>query len=317
MDADTTATLLLCSRFSRMKDAVPVLEQREYHRLLDWLSSQGMNPRDLLGEGAPLEAPDLPIPGERLAALLERGGIMAVAVEGWESRGLWVISRFDESYPARLRSLDAAAPPVLYGAGDPSLFEPPAHALAIVGSRDVDERGAEFAADLARACARQQVQVVSGAARGVDSLAMGAALEAGGTVVGVVADSLQRVATSGGNQGPLMEGQLLLVSPYDPAAGFNVGNAMGRNKYIYALADAAAVVQTSEGTGGTWNGAVEALKRGSPPVYTRVEEGVPAGNIKLLELGAHAFTEEVMDDLRAWLEQSVDVDEELVQGQLL
>jgi predicted Rossmann fold nucleotide-binding protein DprA/Smf involved in DNA uptake len=142
--------------------------------------------------------------------------------------------------------------------------------------------------------------LVSGAARGVDHQSMGAALEAGGTVIGVVADSLARVAV--GNAGPVLDGQLTLISPYDPAAGFNVGNAMGRNKYIYALADAALVVSSAAGEGGTWAGAVEALKRGTPPVYVRLEDGVPPGNVKLLEAGAHAFPDPPWEELGEWLE---------------
>lgn len=42
----------------------------------------------------------------------------------------------------------------------------------------------------------------------------------------------------------LAEGRLVLVSPYDPSTGFNVGNAMQRNKLIYALADASLVVSS-------------------------------------------------------------------------
>ena len=62
----------------------------------------------------------------------------------------------------------------------------------------------------------------------------------------------------------------VLISPYDPAAGFNVGHAMQRNKLIYALADAALVVSSDYGKGGTWTGAVEQLEKLSfVPVYVR------------------------------------------------
>ena len=87
-----------------------------------------------------------------------------------------------------------------------------------------------------------------------------------------------------------MDGRLALVSPYDPAAGFNVGHAMGRNKLIYALADAALVVSSDYQKGGTWTGAVEQLKRlkhsdasGAPvepglkPAPAYVREGADAG----------------------------------------
>jgi predicted Rossmann fold nucleotide-binding protein DprA/Smf involved in DNA uptake len=83
---------------------------------------------------------------------------------------------------------------------------------------------------------------VSGGARGIDQAAMRGALEAGGKVTGVLADSLEKTAMNRDHRSMLMEGQLVLVSPYDLSAGFNVGNAMQRNKLIYAFADAALVV---------------------------------------------------------------------------
>ena len=59
----------------------------------------------------------------------------------------------------------------------------------------------------------------------------------------------------------LLDGQLVLISPYDPSAGFNVGNAMQRNKLIYALADTSLVVSSDLNKGGTWAGAVEQLDK--------------------------------------------------------
>ena len=90
---------------------------------------------------------------------------------------------------------------------------------------------------------------------------MSGALEAGGRVVGVMADSLERAALARDNREALMDGRLALVSPYDPAAGFNVGHAMQRNKLVYALADAAFVVNSDFEKGGTWAGAIEQLER--------------------------------------------------------
>ena len=55
-----------------------------------------------------------------------------------------------------------------------------------------------------------------------------------------------------------MDGRLVFISPYDPAAGFSVRHAMQRNKIIYALADAALVVASDFEKGGTWAGAIAA-----------------------------------------------------------
>lgn len=46
---------------------------------------------------------------------------------------------------------------------------------------------------------------------------------------------------------------------------------MGRNKLVYALSKATVVVASSEGSGGTWAGAVEALEKGYCPVLVRPE----------------------------------------------
>jgi predicted Rossmann fold nucleotide-binding protein DprA/Smf involved in DNA uptake len=91
----------------------------------------------------------------------------------------------------------------------------------------------------------------------------------------------------------------VLVSAYFPEARFNVGNAMGRNKQIYALADYALIISAEKGKGGTWAGATEELKRDHPrPVFVRDGENMPAGNRELLKLGARAFSPPWEDDLR-------------------
>ncbi|MEH1784349.1 MAG: DNA-processing protein DprA [Nostoc sp.] len=95
----------------------------------------------------------------------------------------------------------------------------------------------------------------------------------------------------------IQEGRLTLVSSYDPEAGFNTGNAMGRNKYIYALADYALVVSSSFGKGGTWAGAVEALSRLQDiPVFVRLEGAVSEGNQQLHNQGAKSFPAEPWND---------------------
>jgi predicted Rossmann fold nucleotide-binding protein DprA/Smf involved in DNA uptake len=176
----------------------------------------------------------------------------------------------------------------LFGAGDPVLLQ--GGGLAIVGSRDVDETGQTFAGDVAAWCARGGMPVISGGARGVDQIAMASAMGAGGIVIGVLADTLLRRSVTREARNALADGRLLLLSPYHPEAGFTVGNAMGRNKLIYALADYGLVVSAEHKKGGTWEGAVEELKR-TPgrPVFIRMTGSVPVGNRKLLELGGVPF----------------------------
>ena len=158
--------------------------------------------------------------------------------------------------------------------------------LAVVGSRHVDDELVGFTENVGRLSAEAHRNIVSGGAKGIDRAAMHGALMAGGDVAGVMADSLERAALARDNREPLMEGRLVLISPYDPAAGFNVGHAMQRNKLIYALADAALVVTSEFEKGGTWAGAIEQLERlRFVPVFVRNGPNAGKGNSALLSRG--------------------------------
>ena len=137
---------------------------------------------------------------------------------------------------------------------------------------------------------------------------MGGALEAGGIAFGVMADSLERTVRQPDLRQLLLDGQLVLLTPYAPAAGFSVGAAMGRNKVIYGLADFAVVVSSDFQTGGTWAGAVEALKAGWCPVFARDGTNVPKGNQELIKQGASALPESEfpsINDLPDWMRTHV------------
>jgi predicted Rossmann fold nucleotide-binding protein DprA/Smf involved in DNA uptake len=262
----------------------------DYNQIVRWLLAKTMRPADLLAGTAIHDvALDTGISEERLNALLKRGVKLGFAVEQWNQSGLWVVSRSDAEYPRRYKDhLKEKAPPLLFGAGDPALLQ--GGGLAIVGSRDVDDAGQAFAGDVALWCARGGMPVISGGARGVDQIAMASALDASGIVIGVLADTLLRRSVTRDARNALADGRLLLVSPYHPEAGFTIGNAMGRNKLIYALADYGLVVSADHKKGGTWEGAVEELKRKpGRPVFVRMTGSVPVGNRKLVELGGVAF----------------------------
>ena len=293
LSADTEVVLLLCGRFGGEKqEAYPPLAPREYGELAKWLKALALRPSDLLtdaGRVALSSVQEARLERKRVEFLLGRGTAMALALERWARGGLWVISRADVgSFPQRLKDrLKNAAPPLLYGAGDKALLEK--GGLAIIGSRDASESALSFTRGLAARCANEGLAVVSGGARGVDAAAMQGATEAGGYCIGVLASDLLKTSVNRQNRIGLQEGRLVLVSPFYPEAGFNAGNAMGRNRYIYTLADQALVIDSALRSGGTWEGAVENLKHGWVPLYVRTP-GEGAGNAALVAEGALPFT---------------------------
>ena len=288
---DTKAIILLCGVLGKGRSVKP-LTQAEYNVLARWLISEKMRPENLLqNEIVGSAAMGSGIDQERLTALLGRGVQLGFVVEEWQRNGIWIISRSDKDYPARYKKrLKDKAPPLLFGTGDRSLLE--GGGVAIVGSRNVDADGEAFTCQTAELCAYNTMPVVSGGARGVDRIAMTAALEAGGITIGVLAENLLKKSLERNSRNAIADGRLLLISPYHPNAHFTVGTAMSRNKLIYSMADYGLVVSADHKNGGTWAGVTEELKReNSLTVFVRSGATVPLGNKILLDLGALEWPE--------------------------
>jgi predicted Rossmann fold nucleotide-binding protein DprA/Smf involved in DNA uptake len=226
----------------------------------------------------------------RVAALLDRAGPVAIELQRLADMGVWCVTKLDEEYPGRLKQRlpSTQSPPALFGAGPTGLLAK--DGIAIIGSRNVDEAGLDFAQQLGMRCGDEGMNAVSGGARGVDRAAMMGALDSGGSAIGVLADSLEKSIRARDVRQFLLEGQLVLLSSALPGDGFAVGRAMERNKYIYCLAEYAIVVATDAGKGGTWAGAVENLRRNwGVPLFVRSEPGSPPGNELLLSPQAKAL----------------------------
>jgi predicted Rossmann fold nucleotide-binding protein DprA/Smf involved in DNA uptake len=273
LSPNTQAILLLTAPLiaGRAEPSADLLTLSEYKRLARFLREKQQQPADFLGPDAQelLKECQQLIDSDRLKHLLARGFLLSQAIERWQTRAIWVVSRADAEYPRRLKTrLKDDAPPVLYGCGKAAILD--TGGLAVVGSRHVDDALVAYTKNIGWLAAKAWRTLVSGGARGIDQASMHGALEAGGKVAGVLADSLERAALNRAYRNFLMDGHLVLVSPYDPVAGFNVGHAMQRNKLIYALADSALVVSSDYEKGGTWTGAVEQLEKlRLVPVYVR------------------------------------------------
>jgi DNA processing protein len=273
LSPNTQAILLLTAPLiaGGKAPSADLLTPREYGCLARNLRERRRQPADLLSPDAAEWIEELRdvVESDRLKRLLARGFLLSQALERWQARTIWVVSRADAEYPRRLKSrLKEDTPAVLYCCGDAAILA--SGGLAVVGSREVSEGLVEITKEIGRLAANAGVTLVSGGARGIDQAAMRGALEAEGRAVGVLADSLERAATNREHRNLLLDRRLALLSPYDPSAGWNVGHAMQRNKLIYALADAALVVSSDLEKGGTWAGATEQLEKYRfVPVYVR------------------------------------------------
>ncbi len=294
ISVQTQAVLLLTAWFTKpAKEDPRPLTPTEWGRFALWLKGRELSPGDLLtGEPGKLLAgwSDSKITPDRIRFLIGRAGALGLALEKWQRAGLWVLTRSDAEYPGRLKKLlKTDSPPVLFGCGNRNLLN--RGGLGIIGSRDASSEDLAFTSRLAETAAEQGRSIVSGGARGVDETAMLAALECEGTAVGVLSDSLLRTATSAKYRKALMAKSLVLLCPFNPEAGFDVGNAMARNKYIYCLSDAAVVISSTRGKGGTWSGAVEDLKNRWVPLWVKPNPDKGSGNAELVRQGARWLPE--------------------------
>ncbi len=280
---DTQTTVLLTCKLGTV-DEKP-LSLAEYNKVARQLMERSLRPGDLLHG----EVQGFAVSDERLRLLLSRGAALALTVERWSQAGIRVVSRSDHGYPTAIRrKLRSRASPLVFYAGDLGILA--AKALCIVGSRDATDSGLEFAANLGRACAKQNFTVVSGDARGIDREAMQAVMDTGGRAVGVLAEAMAQAVLSRRNREAIIKGKLLLITPFEPDARFTVARAMERNRYLYALSDAAVVVD-SDVKGGTWSGAIENLKYGWTPAFVRVGANVREGNSQLATHGLVALSD--------------------------
>ena len=281
------ATLLLTSYFSKASgDDIKPLTNAEWGRFALWLKSKSITPADLLvSDPKPLLSgwSDSKVDSERIVRLLNRGHSLALAVEKWQRAGLWVVTRSDSEYPWRLKQrLKTDSPPVLFGCGNKALLN--ASGLAVIGSRNASTADLAFTGEVGAKAAVKGIAIVSGGARGVDETAMLSAMHSRGAVIGVMADSLLKAATSAKWRRGLMDGHVVLVSPFYPEAGFNAGNAMARNKYIYCLADTSLVIHSGQ-KGGTLSGAEENLKKRWVPLWVKPTNDNDAANADLVNKG--------------------------------
>ncbi len=293
LSPDSQVLLLLCSHIGLRKDSdLAPLTLREWNPLARKIQASIIKrPGQLLGQSFKDIKDQLEITdqeAEHIGKLLERKDELDSELRRFASSGIQVITRADGGYPQRyIQRLKESAPVVLFYAGELAFLGQPG--IAVVGSRHLDQAGQECATFVGNACGISGLVLYSGGAKGVDTLSMNAALDARGSAVGILADSLERTIRLPEYRQALERGDLCLATPYSPNAGFSVGAAMGRNRLIYSLADYAIVVASDVEKGGTWAGATEAIRAGWVPVFVLDHPAMPEGNRLLLQKGGVAF----------------------------
>jgi DNA processing protein len=168
-------------------------------------------------------------------------------MEKIERGGARVLTWDDPTYPPRLLNI-YNPPPVLYVKGE--ILDEDQWAVAVVGTRGATVYGKEAARQIAGGLARNGLTIVSGLARGIDSEAHRAALDAGGRTIAVLGSGVDVIYPAESRrlaQAVIERGAL--VSEYAIGTRPEASNFPPRNRIISGLSLGVVIVEAGERSG--------------------------------------------------------------------
>jgi len=168
-------------------------------------------------------------------------------MEKLEHYGVRVLTYHDEEYPARLKEI-YDYPPLIYIRG--SLLPEDEWCLAVVGTRRDTVYGRQVTEEIVADLARSRITIVSGLAKGIDSIAHRAALEAGGRSIAVFACGLDSVYPAENLElarNIMQHGAL--ISEYPLGTRPKADNFPRRNRIMSGLSLGVLVVEAGETSG--------------------------------------------------------------------
>ena len=209
-----------------------------------------------------------------------------------------LVSYWDEAYPSLLREIPDP-PALLYLRG----AEPPAEALAIVGSRNASPTGRHLTAEIARELASRGIGIISGLARGIDTAAHEGALAGQGPTVAVLGCGIDRIYPPENERlfTRILAEKGTIISEYPPGADPLAGHFPGRNRLISGLCRGVLIVEAALASGSLIT-ADFALEQGRDvfAVPASIASPVGCGVNRLLKDGAFLVTESADILERLW-----------------
>lgn len=172
---------------------------------------------------------------------------LAELLDSFERLRITVVCRNSDLYPAALMQVDEP-PLLLYVKGDPTLLS--AGGVSIIGARRCTKYGKNTARTFARALAQSGIPVLSGGARGVDSIANQGALDEGGKTMAILGCGIDQVYPSENRElFDHIAATGAIVTEFPPGTPPLAHHFPMRNRIIAALCDCLLVVEAGERSG--------------------------------------------------------------------
>lgn len=198
------------------------------------------------------------------------------------------ISILDKDYPTSLKSFrQINSPTILSTIGNKKLLGN--SKVGYSGSRKISRKGISIIQDSVSQLSQlnKNITIVSGYAKGADTVAVSEALKSGGTTIIVLAEGINSFHIHKELKDIWDWNRVLVISEYHPDDIWTVSRAMNRNKTIIGLSDVMIVVEAGE-RGGSFDAGIVSLNGHKPifvPQYREYPESAK-GNSWLIEMGA-------------------------------
>jgi DNA processing protein len=161
--------------------------------------------------------------------------------------GVQILTWHDNDYPARLKEI-YDYPPLLYIKG--SLTAADEWCLAVVGTRRATAYGRQVTEEIVADLARNNITIISGLARGIDSVSHQAALDAGGRTIAVLACGLDIIYPAENlNLARRIIENGALISEYPLGTKPKPDHFPRRNRILSGMSLGVLVTEAGEGSG--------------------------------------------------------------------
>lgn len=281
MNINSAIIAVLCSGLCD-NDTMHSLSAKQWSNIAKRLQYNHLQPKDIVQYGLQEYTTTLGLSiqeATNVLRLINSGDRILSTLKYYRSMGINVATRTDAIYPQKLKyTLKDVAPPMLYYYGNPKLFN--IKSVGFVGSRVIDDDDVDYTNTIVPRVVSHRCGVVSGGAKGIDTVSRECAIGSGSFCIEYLAGGLLNRANMT-TDSP----QRLLVSSVTPTTNFSTPIAMMRNRYIYAHSFGTVVVRSNYNKGGSWHGAKDCLSKGICYVYCWNNPKY-YGNLQLIQRGA-------------------------------
>ncbi|WP_080342233.1 DNA-processing protein DprA [Bacillus cereus] len=204
-----------------------------------------------------------------------------------KKQNIRILSYYDSEYPTSLKALDKK-PLFLYAKGNVELLNSP-KSIACVGTRKPSKHIVEAVHDIVQGLVKENVVIVSGLAKGIDTESHQACLYNRGKTIAVLAHGLDTIYPKGNIDlaESILNNDGLLLSEYPIETNIKKHNFVARNRIISALSQGVIIFEADEKSG-TMHTSRFAYKQGKKifcPNIIQEPEKLSSGVKKLLTTG--------------------------------